>query len=427
VNPEANERLTRSWRRLDGVDLLRGIAILSVMLNHVCIRLLGAKVPLLTVMSRHLFRVLFFNGQYGVQIFFVVSGFLITSTAIKRWGTLRRVSVRDFYSLRFARIAPLFVALLAVLSIFHFVGLKDFRVGAETGGLGRALFAALTFHINVLEAHRGYLPGNWDILWSLSVEEVFYLAFPILCWLFGQNKLLPAVMVAFVIAGPIQRAALAHGNEIWREYSYLGGMDAIALGCLAAMVMTTTKFSARTLNFCAPVGMLLMAFILGSPYHVFHWGLTHDGMDMSILAVGTCLVIVSAAQGQWRSPRLLFPLLRLGQRSYEVYLTHMFMVFAFFDVFVQIGKPMKGISILFLTVIVIAGLIGEFVARFYSEPLNRKLRHYGGDGADKLGQFWMMIPLCLGLFRQDENAEHRTNDLVYADPDGHASRAVISP
>src|SRR6202021_2773473 len=116
---------------------------------------------------------------------------------LKRWGALPSINVRDFYLLRLARIGPLLLALLAVLSLLHFAGLKDFVVSARTGGLGRALLAALTFHVNVLEARRGYLPGNWDVLWSLSVEEMFYLFFPPICWLLGRGQLLIAVLLGF--------------------------------------------------------------------------------------------------------------------------------------------------------------------------------------------------------------------------------------
>ena len=82
----------------------------------------------------------------------------------------------------------------------------------------------------MLEARRGYLPGNWDVLWSLSVEEVFYLAFPLIARVFGRGKLFVAILLGFVALGPVARTVLAHGNETWREYSYFGGMDAIALG-----------------------------------------------------------------------------------------------------------------------------------------------------------------------------------------------------
>ncbi len=166
----ANVPARQSWARLDGVDLLRGLAILCVLMNHVNTRLRVNDVPYAEGFPEPLVHAVTGNGQFGVQIFFAISGFLITSITLKRWGTLQNVNVRDFYLLRLARIGPLLLALLAVLSVLHFAGLQDFVVSARKGGLGRAVLAALTFHVNVLEAHRGYLPANWDVLWSLSVE-----------------------------------------------------------------------------------------------------------------------------------------------------------------------------------------------------------------------------------------------------------------
>src|SRR5580704_16656413 len=121
-------------------------------MNHVNMQLLGAKIPYTKGLPAQLVYSLVWNGQFGVQIFFAVSGFLITSTSLRRWGSPSRVSARDFYALRFARIAPLLLLLLVILSTLHLAGLKDFVVSAQAGGLLRALAAALTFHVNVLEA-----------------------------------------------------------------------------------------------------------------------------------------------------------------------------------------------------------------------------------------------------------------------------------
>lgn len=382
---EEPANLKRSWKRLDGVDMLRGLAIFFVLMNHVNMRLLGAKVPYTKGLPHQLVYSLVWNGQFGVQMFFAVSGFLITSTTLRRWGSLSAVSIRDFYLLRFARIAPLLLLLLAVLSALHFAHLKDFVVPAKTGGLGRALIAALTFHFNLLEARRGYLPGNWDVLWSLSVEEMFYLFFPLVCRLFGRGKLLIALLLAFVVLGPFGRTVFAHGNGVWKEYSYLGGMDAIALGCLTALLVSRTRFSRLQLWTLGSVGAALLIFSLGFSIRAYIWGLGRNGLNMTILALGTCMVIAVAAETQWRSPRVFSPLIKLGQRSYEVYLTHMFVVFALFGLFVVIGKPMRSVPVLFITVILIAGLFGDVVARFFSDPMNRRLRKHFGDGSNQLG------------------------------------------
>jgi peptidoglycan/LPS O-acetylase OafA/YrhL len=369
----------RSWSRLDGVDLLRGMAIFFVLMNHVNIRLRLAHIPYTNGIPKGVVQSLVWNGQFGVQIFFAVSGFLIASITLRRWGPLPGINVRDFYLLRFARIAPLLLALLAVLSLFHFAGVKDFVVQPRTGGLGRALLSALTFHLNVLEAWRGYLPGAWDILWSLSVEEMFYLFFPLLARRLGGSKVFVALLLVFVVLGPFARRAFTHGNEIWMEKSYLGGMDAIALGCFTALVVSRVRFSRAAARSCGAAGVALLVWILGFASTPSLHGIDRIGLEETILAIGVCLVIIAAAHSQWNSPRVLSPLVNLGQRSYEVYLTHMFVVFAFFDLFVAMGRPMRAVPLLFIATVVVAAFLGHLVARLYSEPMNRKLRSRWGE------------------------------------------------
>jgi peptidoglycan/LPS O-acetylase OafA/YrhL len=370
------ESITRfaNRKRLDGIDLLRGSAIFFVLMNHVNIRLLGADVPYTEHIPAQIVHLLVWNGQLGVQMFFAVSGFLITSITLRRWGSLARVNLRDFYLLRFARIAPLLLLLLATLSGLHFANIHYFVVGAKTGGLGRALLAALTFHINVLEAHRGYLPGNWDILWSLSVEEMFYLFFPIACRWFGRGRLFVVILLVFVGLGPFSRTLFAHGNEIWEEYSYLGGMEGIALGCLTALIVSRMRFSRGAVSVLGFCGAVIVTLSLVFSWQAYRGWLGRSGLNMTVLGIGTCMFIAATAQTEWRSPRFLAPFLRIGQYSYEVYLTHMFVVFGFFSLFLAAGKSMRLVPFLFVITIFISGLLGAFVAAFYSEPMNQFLR-----------------------------------------------------
>ncbi len=365
-------------------------------MNHVNMRLLIAKVPYTAKIPALLVPSLVWNGQFGVQIFFAISGFLITSTALRRWGSLSSVNVRDFYRLRFARIAPLFILVLLVLSILHAAQFKDFVVKPKTGGLGRALLAALTFHINVLEADRGYLPGSWDVLWSLSVEEMFYLFFPLISRMFGAGKLFVAFLLGLILLGPFGRTVFTHGNEIWSEKSYLGSMDAIALGCLTALIASRIRFSLPVLRILAASGIAILTFVLSFSNRVYSTVIGRSGLEMTILAVGTCMIIVAAAQTQWKSPRILSPVLGLGRNSYEVYLLHMFVVFTFFDLFVSVGKPMAAVPALFLTATLFSGALGVVAARFYSEPMNRLLRKRSSRGD-------------LGSVIEDRRALHAAN------------------
>ena len=349
-------------------------------MNHINIRLLGADVRYTDLLPAQLVHVLVWNAQLGVQMFFAISGFLITSITMRRWGSLPQVSLRGFYLFRFARIAPLLFLLLAVLCTLHFAGGHHYVVTAKTGGLGRALFAVLTFHVNALEIHRGYLPGNWDILWSLSIEEMFYLFFPVACLLFagkklpGRGILFPALLFMFVILGPFGRTLFAHGNGIAEDYSYLGGMEGISLGCLTASIISSPRFSRQAIRILGIAGTFVVSASLIFSWQAYRGWLGKTGLNFTLLGVGTCMFIAATTQTEWRSPRLLGPLVRMGRYSYEIYLTHMFVVFTFFDLFLHAGKPMRGVPVLFILTISVSALLGAAIANLYSEPANRFLR-----------------------------------------------------
>ncbi len=381
----ATSHPVRAWNRVDGIDLLRGLSILLVLCNHVNMRLLGAHIPYTHGLPDQLVYTLVWNGQFGVQIFFVISGFLITSTSIRRWGSPAHLHVRAFYLLRAARIAPLLLALVALLSILHLARVPGFVVSPGTGGLPRALLAALTFHVNWLEATRGYLPPSWDILWSLSVEEVFYLAFPLVARALPRRRFLYPLLALLLVLGPFARARAFNHNPVWREYSYLGGMDAIALGCLTAMLLAGRQQSRRAILTCGTLGAILLVFSLCFSIRAYTWGLGRNGLNMSVLALGAALLIAASTESRWQAPKVLRPLQILGQRSYEIYLTHIFAVLGLFALFLRLDHPLRLVPALFVTAILSAGLLGWLVAVLFAEPANQALRRRLHLGASTLG------------------------------------------
>jgi peptidoglycan/LPS O-acetylase OafA/YrhL len=158
---------------------------------------------------------------------------------------------------------------------------------------------------------------------------------------------------------------------LWADYSYLSGTDAIALGCLTALVLKGRILSRRALWVSGLAGAGLMALVLGDlvPVSVYQ-----SGLDMTVLALGTCLVIVPAAQSGWRGPDLL---LVPGRRSYEVYLTHMFIVFGLLHLFVRAGRPLWAVPLYFVGAAVIATALGVAIARSFTDPMNQALRGSG--------------------------------------------------
>jgi peptidoglycan/LPS O-acetylase OafA/YrhL len=191
-----------------------------------------------------------------------------------------------------------------------------------------------------------------------------------------------------VAIGPFARTILVGQNEVWQEYSYLGGMDAIAMGCLTALAVPRLHPSRGKLIATRATGVGFIAFILGFSLLVEQIGLPQLGLDMTIIALGTCLVMATAAQAGCPLPMMVRPLLWFGQRSYEIYLTHMFVVIGLYVLFVRLGEPSIGVPALFISTVLLSGILGEFVARFYSEPMNRYLRSRWGNGPSRVGAVW---------------------------------------
>jgi peptidoglycan/LPS O-acetylase OafA/YrhL len=182
------------------------------------------------------------------------------------------------------------------------------------------------------------------------------------------------LLVLFMVAGPFARMKAFDPNPVWREYSYLGGMDAIAMGCLTAILLAARTVSRRWRLVCAGVGAALLVFSFGFSIEAYKMGLGRNGLLMSVVGLGACLVIAAAVQSQWRAPWALKPVLQMGQRSYEIYLTHMFVVIAASAVFAAWGKPLAAVWWMFAAVIVVATLLGWVVSVGFSEPVNRWLR-----------------------------------------------------
>ena len=371
--------------RLDGIDILRGLSILAVILLHILIRFAGVHVRLGADWPRYTRHFVFFNGENGVTTFFAVSGFLITLTSLRRFGSMEAIRPRAFYRIRFARIMPLLLLLLAVLSALHVMHIDGYIINEKFFTLPRALFAALTFHLNWLEAARNkYLPACWTVLWSLSIEEMFYLFFPVVSLaLFRAGRLGRLTWIALTLAlfalGPFARTVWS-ATDLQKENSYLAGMASIALGCLTAYVVDRLSHRAmriawlRVTEIAGWVGILLIAIWPSWPGMRT---LGRSGTDDALLALSVCLVMAAVTLRRKRGSRFSAPLRWFGRHSYELYLSHEFIIIAgvaFYARWYPRGASRALIAAFVVAMAVATIPLAWALARWFTEPANRRLR-----------------------------------------------------
>ncbi len=359
--------------RNPGIDALRGLCILLVVVHHTALRIPLQNTGLAAIVPQRVLLALGYNGYEAVFVFFVVSGFLITGTSRRRWSSLGRIDLRAFYLRRFARIAPCLLLLVAVLSAFDLLHVPGFTIDRQGQTLSRAVFSTLALHLNWYEGRTGYLPAGWDVLWSLSIEEVFYIGFPLTCLLARRATVLLVVpLVLLALSLPVTRGMLS-GNEIWQEKAYLPGMAAIATGVLAAFWADALPRMGHGawavlgwLGIACIGAVLLMEDLL--------WRVLGEE-TMLVLTFGTAFLVMAFEYG-WGATRL--PtwtgwLRSNGRLSYEIYLTHMFVVLPAVGLFRRTGGSLWLGWLWFPPTVALAWALGWVVDRAISTPTYRRL------------------------------------------------------
>jgi peptidoglycan/LPS O-acetylase OafA/YrhL len=314
-----------SDRRLD-IQGLRSLAVLVVVAFHA-----GLPVP---------------GGFVGVDVFFVISGFVITTMLQREWEATGRIRFRAFYIRRFKRLTPalaLMVAVTAIVSALVLSPLGAQQTVAETG-VG-AMFLAANWVIAGNTGAYFDAPAATNPLlhtWTLSVEEQFYLAFPAilaLSWFLAptswRRKLTPSVAVGLVAAVSFGLALLGSTGIVHPAASWLLGFYSpltraweFALGALLALTASRVAIKSRSVT----LGLgLLGAGMFAASLWLISSSTPFPGAWTLLPAVGTVLLLFVGTRGSNVVTQALAtrPLVKIGDWSYSIYLWHWpFIVFA---------------------------------------------------------------------------------------------------
>lgn len=364
--------------RNQGIDTIRGVSILLVLFHHFNVAYHLDDTALARAFGWEALRAVARNGNYGVTMFFVISGYLITSNAHRRWAELASISAGGFYGLRVARILPCLLLLLAVVNLLALSGVTTFQNHAQAGeppSFWLVNFASLTFWMNVLIGRKGWFNYPLGVLWSLSVEEVFYLSFPILCLVLRREARLLAFWAAIIVAGPLYR--LGHqGDEGGFLYAYFASFDGIAIGCCTALL--AKRAALRGIG--APGFQIAVAAGMAGLYLWRPIGQTNV-LGVTAMALGTAVLLLGTHR--WtggfipgRSSRVLAVLGWFGRLSYELYLFHLVVLGVLRTLFPPRATAGDMKLLLLAAFLALSAGLGALIARLYAEPLNQGIRQH---------------------------------------------------
>lgn len=356
--------------KMPELDCIRGVAILMVLLFHGFASRYSTEG--LSGLPK-LFVQLVAPGWTGVNLFFALSGFLITGILLDSKQHPRYF--RRFYVRRALRILPAYYALLMLLAILGRYALHGENTSWAFLGLSAVYLANVTLLLGV--------PMQFGVLWSLAVEEHFYLVWPVIVRNFSRRSV--GVIATVIAVG----AALARvvtwwlGYDCYAHYTWLVA-DALAMGSLLAVLMRGslgTRKGTKLLSLTMFMGGCALLLVDQPFHHTLAGGALHiSGLNLLCTAtVGGTLLLGTSYWGRL----LIYPPLRFfGDISYGLYLLHM-LVFNLFDNlqarFFPHAPVFRGhfdvMVFRFLTCGTVAIVLAALSRRYFEEPFLRLKDH----------------------------------------------------
>lgn len=369
-------RNLRKMKKLQLIDLVRSFSILSVFAIHLDAILQKPQNLWACWAWNHFQR----NGIYGVYLFFGVSGFLITGVIAKNSGSLFKPDLRAFYVQRAGRILPLLVLTIWIgicmllipynphadyMNVFH----------PEAGHIDFGFWVSvMTFTFNwFLAFHPPAAYGlYWNLLWSLSVEEQFYLLFPITLSKTENEKKLYSVLAGIISLGLFWRVGCylwAPHNRFLQITTSFGAFDSIAIGVLLYLVDQRfgawfTQDKKKAALICG-VGLITMFGV----YLFTDLGAFDQIYTPTLLGLGLALFLLGGLQLNFFESKFLKLFGLPGKYCYGGYLLHPLVLSVTFPILFQMSA-WKGFGLFACVTTALAGISYHF----FEMPANRMIR-----------------------------------------------------
>ena len=301
-----------SGSRIPGLDFLRMIAVLLVLGDHSGAVLWGTSIGA--------------NGALGVELFFVISGFLITWMLLNEHSQSGQINFKAFYQRRVVRLMPIFYAYVAACILMLWIRGRPIPWDAVVAGI--------TYVLNYQQALTGAPTHFLSHCWSLAVEEQFYFIWPlVLLWLLKRSVKLESALVIMIACVWAHRMHLHLSGLATDAYIYRAldtRADHLLIGCLAAVLLR--RPSVRDHLTWLSVKLAWLPWILGAALissGQFHGDRDHRylvaySLEPIAMALLIPLVILKAQQNNGWISRFInsTPVVRMGLASYGIYLFH---------------------------------------------------------------------------------------------------------
>ena len=334
-------------RRVAALDGVRGIAIAAVVGLH------AFAWPV--------------NGVRGVDIFFVLSGFLITTLLMNEWAANGTVGFRAFYARRARRLVPALVVTIVGYLVVSVV--TDHHVGqAALAGL-----VAGTYTTNLIgfTSHPN-LAGPLSHTWSLAAEEQFYLVWPVVLFLVFRGRRGPAIclLLIAIAAVTVEQGVMVGMTHQVTQWRLTGAPDTrsigLAMGCLCALCLPglgRLPPSARAAGrLVVPLSLTIVGVALVSARFDFY---RMGGLTIFCAAVAALLVRATSETSLTSRALSLAPLVWLGRISYSLYLYH-------FPILIAFGAPSNRAISRRILAIELSVLAAALSFRYVEQPILRR-------------------------------------------------------